>query len=109
MHRLPLLCLLAVLMAGPTDGQAQSDLTVIHAGTVLTVPGEKPLERQSILVTGGRITAIENGFVTPDGATIIDLSNSFVLPGLIDTHIHLQFGGENYANDLVTLEYGVVT
>lgn len=88
---------------------AQSELTVIHAGTLLATPGERPVERQSIIISGGQITAVENGFVEPPGAEVIDLSQSFVLPGMIDAHVHLQFGGVNYATDLVTLEDGVVT
>lgn len=88
---------------------AQSDLAVIHAGTLLATPGERPMERQSIIITGGQITGVEDGFVEPPGAKVIDLSQSFVLPGMIDAHVHLQFGGVNYATDLVTLEDGVVT
>jgi imidazolonepropionase-like amidohydrolase len=88
---------------------AQSELTVIHAGTLLATPGERPVERQSIIISGGQITAVEDGFVEPPGAEVIDLSQSFVLPGMIDAHVHLQFGGENYGTDLVTLEDGVVT
>jgi len=32
---------------------------------------------------------IENGFVTPDGAEIVDLSNAWVMPGFIDAHVHI--------------------
>jgi imidazolonepropionase-like amidohydrolase len=72
--------------------QDEGPLTVIHAGQLLAVPGEEPMAEQSILIRGDRVESIQDGFVTPDGATIIDLSNDFVLPGLIDSHVHL--GGE---------------
>lgn len=65
-------------------------LTVIHAGWLLAVPGEDPAMEQSILIRGERIEGIEAGYVTPDGATIIDLSDDYVMPGFIDSHVHLQ-------------------
>ncbi|WP_417470862.1 amidohydrolase family protein [Maricaulis sp.] len=83
------------LMATGGSALAQTDaagagLTVIHAGHLLAVPGNAPTSNQSILIRDGRIEAIEAGFVTPEGATIVDLSDRFVLPGLIDSHVHLQ-------------------
>lgn len=85
------------LMAAGSMALAQADpvatgdgLTVIHAGHLLAIPGRAPADHQSILIRDGRIEAIQDGFVTPDGAAIIDLSNRFVLPGLIDSHVHLQ-------------------
>lgn len=70
--------------------QDEAPLTVIHAGQLLAVPGEEPASQQSILVRNGRIESVQAGYVTPDGAEIIDLSDQFVLPGLIDSHVHLQ-------------------
>ncbi|WP_417496966.1 amidohydrolase family protein [Maricaulis sp.] len=83
------------LMATGGSALAQTDaagagLTVIHAGHLLAVPGNAPTSNQSILIRDGRIEAVEAGFVTPEGATIVDLSDRFVLPGLIDSHVHLQ-------------------
>jgi imidazolonepropionase-like amidohydrolase len=82
----------AVLAAslGVASAQDEAPLTVIHAGQLLAVPGEDAVANQSVLIRGNRIEAIEDGFVTPEGATIIDLSDDFVLPGLIDSHVHLQ-------------------
>ncbi|MBO6730187.1 MAG: amidohydrolase family protein, partial [Maricaulis sp.] len=70
--------------------QNEAPLTVIHAGQLLAVPGEEPASQQSILVRNGRIESVQAGYITPDGAEIIDLSDQFVLPGLIDSHVHLQ-------------------
>jgi imidazolonepropionase-like amidohydrolase len=63
---------------------------VIHAGRLLAEPGQAPASRQSIRIADGKISAISDGFVEPPpGATVIDLKDRFVLPGLIDCHVHL--------------------
>ena len=77
-------------LAQAQDAADEAPLTVIHAGWLLAVPGEAPLEDQSILVRGDRIERVEAGFVSPDGATIVDLSDDYVMPGFIDSHVHLQ-------------------
>lgn len=90
----------------PSASPAAPKVTIVHAGTLLATPGERPRERQSVIITNDRITGIEDGFVSRPGATVIDLSRSFVLPGLIDSHVHLQFGSKNFNSDLVTMEDG---
>ncbi len=73
----------------PPPGQAQQ-LTIIHAGTLLDRPGRQPRRNASIVVRGGRIEAVQDGFVpVPAGAQLVDLRDRFVLPGLIDSHVHL--------------------
>ncbi len=71
----------------------QAKTTLIYAGELLAVPGEKPLKNQTITIEDGKITAIASGF-TPfeqtDGIQIIDLRDAFVMPGLMDMHVHLQ-------------------
>ena len=44
----------------------------------------------TIIVEDDRITGIQSGFVEAEGATVIDLRDKFVLPGLMDMHVHLQ-------------------
>jgi len=79
----------AITLAAGASAQDDAPLTVIHAGTLLAVPGEAPLSEQSILVRGERIERIEAGYVTPDGAEIVDLSGHTVMPGFIDSHVHI--------------------
>lgn len=38
---------------------------VIHAGTVLVTPGEKPLTEQTIVIRDDRITEIQEGYTIP--------------------------------------------
>ena len=69
---------------------AAEQITVVHAGTLLAMPGSAPEARQSIVIEGDRVVGVEAGFIRPpEGAVLIDLSDKFVLPGLIDMHVHL--------------------
>ena len=68
--------------------------TVIYAGTLLDVPGNKPKQAQTLLIENGKIQSIEDGYTDASffgkDATIIDLKDHFVMPGLMDMHVHLQ-------------------
>ena len=69
--------------------------TYVHAGILLAVPGQEPLARHTIAIESGRVTAVTSGFTAPKSDDhVIDLSDHFVLPGLIDCHVHLtgEFG-----------------
>ena len=67
-----------------------SDEIVIHAGRLLAEPGQGAKSRQSVRISGGKLAAVSDGFVEPPpGVRLIDLKDSFVLPGLIDCHVHL--------------------
>ena len=66
-------------------------VTVIHAGRLLDRPGRAPRGPSTILITNGRITEVRDGHMpAPAGATLINLADRFVLPGLIDSHVHLD-------------------
>ncbi len=86
------LCALVLLSgSGFAQDANQQASTVIHAGRLLADPATgRVLTEQSILIgADGRVLGIEPGYVTPAGATIVDERNRFVLPGLIDSHVHL--------------------
>ena len=66
--------------------------TLIQAGTLLDKPGQAPRGKSTVVVEDGKIQAVLDGFVGADrypGAKVIDLRRRFVLPGLIDSHVHL--------------------
>lgn len=75
----------------PTAAPSEQAQIVIHAGTLLDKPGREPRRNASIIIENGKITAVQDGFAkVPAGATLIDLKDRFVLPGLIDSHVHLS-------------------
>ncbi len=70
---------------------ALADTVYVQAGKVLAVPGEAPRGPTTIIVTDGRIASLEDGYKTPRDTSVrvIDLKGHYVLPGLIDSHVHL--------------------
>ncbi|MEO1787134.1 MAG: amidohydrolase family protein [Pseudomonadota bacterium] len=63
--------------------------TVVHAGHLMAVPGEGYATEQTLVIEDGRIVQVMAGYQTPEGATVVDLKDAYVLPGLIDSHVHI--------------------
>jgi imidazolonepropionase-like amidohydrolase len=86
----------AMLLVGPWSSAqksgADAPVTAIRAGKLVDVDAGRVLTGQVILVRGGKIESIGANTSIPAGATVIDLSNKTVLPGLIDCHTHLADG-----------------
>ena len=77
--------LLGLLWAGHAEA---ADLAITHA-TVLPVSGP-PIEDGTVLVQDGRIIAVGAGLPVPDGtAVVVDATDKFLMPGLIDLHSHM--------------------
>lgn len=91
LRALLLLILTTTLCAVPAASSAR-DL-VIHAGRLIDGVSSTAREKVSILIKDDRIVRVENGFIRPAGAEIVDLSTSTVLPGLIDCHVHITGEG----------------
>ncbi len=101
-----MISLLITMFFLPTSSLLLAEKTVIHAGKLLAVAGKTPLIKQSIIIEDGVITDVKKGYINKsefsEDVKIIDLKNSFVMPGLIDMHVHLQFelGPENIRDRL---------
>lgn len=64
--------------------------TLIHAGRLIDGESDRASTEKTVRIVAGNISAIENGYTTPgSGDTVVDLKDSTVLPGLMDTHVHL--------------------
>ena len=89
------LCL-SVFAQSPDAGH----VTVIRAGTLIDGKSDKPRHDQVIVIRRNKIESVSDAAAarTPDGAAIIDLSKSTVLPGLIDSHTHIFLQGEESAH-----------
>jgi imidazolonepropionase-like amidohydrolase len=71
---------------------AHAEITLVQAGRLLDKPGQAPRAASTIVVDGGKVQAVLDGFVGAErypGARVVDLRQRFVLPGLIDSHVHL--------------------
>jgi len=81
-------------------GFCQNKTTIIKAGKLIDVETGTVLLNQMILIRNDSIIQVANKINIPKDATIIDLSKSTVLPGLIDCHTHItsQPGGDYYAD-----------
>ncbi len=101
MRRLiPLVLLLGAwsAAAAPPVPAPAAPVTIIHAGRLLDRPGRPPRGPSTIFVSAGKIVELRDGHVPPPaGATLIDLADRFVLPGLIDSHVHL--GSDRAGNE----------
>jgi imidazolonepropionase-like amidohydrolase len=97
----------AALVFWVISGPAFADVTYIHAGQLLAEPGNAPLAEQTIVIEDGKIKEIIAGYATPPGeAKVVDLKAKFVLPGLIDSHVHL-LSQLSSKSKIEAVEYGV--
>jgi imidazolonepropionase-like amidohydrolase len=118
-HRLALVAAACAGIASTLALAAQSPAVVIRAGRLFDGKSGALVANQTILIEGERIAAVGGTVQIPAGATVIDLSRSTVLPGMIDTHVHLydQQNGQSVtaraavaiANAAKTLNAGFTT
>lgn len=82
------LCIIA-LTATALHAQQQPRLTVLHAARILDVAAGKVFSPGEVLVEGTRIREAGTHVTHPASATVIDLGDTTLMPGLIDVHTHL--------------------
>ena len=73
------------------------DMTVIQAGTLFDSRTGRVSRNAVVVVEGEKIVAVGDATTKiPENATIIDLSDSFVLPGVMDMHTHVVGNLDKY-------------
>ena len=89
----------AVAVSVASAQSAPSAVTVyVKAGHLFDATSDNLRENEVLVIEGERITKVAPaGEVTiPAGAKVVDLSQEWVLPGLIDCHTHLEFRADQY-------------
>lgn len=95
MLRTLLVIALALLAPAATAQDEPRTVYVIHCGALLDVPGQAPRGKSTIVVRDDRIDDVLDGYLTDiltrasETVEFVDLTDAFVLPGLIDCHTHL--------------------
>ena len=80
-----------VVSLGWAQTAAPVKTVVLRAGRMLDVKSGKTLTGQTIVIQGDKIATVGAAAQVPADATVIDLPNATILPGLIDAHTHITF------------------
>ena len=96
---------IAVVAAASTSARAQAphiiappdQVIAVKAGHLFDSKRGEMLANQVVLIKGDRVTEVGANLPIPAGAKVIDLSGVTVLPGMIDTHVHVNTGGATAA------------
>ncbi len=81
--------------------------TLIHAGRLIDGESNHAATEMTVRIDGSTIKAIEKGYTAArSGDTVIDLRDQTVLPGLMDTHVHLtsQYSADSRLNRFIMNE-----
>ena len=70
-----------------------SELVALRAAGMFDGVSLDLIANPTILLNGSTVLAAGESLPVPAGATVVDLGGATVLPGLIDTHVHLVFDG----------------
>ncbi len=65
-------------------------LTAITNANVLSPDGQSMLSNQTIILENGKIISVGNNAEIPANAKMINGQGKYVIPGLVDSHIHLH-------------------
>lgn len=98
----------------PTSVVAQTDVTAFQNVTVIPMDTERVLEGQTVVVREGRIAEMgaTESVTVPEGATVVDGTGKFLLPGFAELHAHIptpQAGAEAVEQTLFLYLAGGVT
>ena len=95
--RLVCLAVTALFLFAPVHSPAADAVTVIKAGALFDSETGRVSRDRMIVIEDEKIVAVgDSGTTIPEGAEVIDLSDSFVLPGVMDMHTHIVGNLDKY-------------
>jgi formylmethanofuran dehydrogenase subunit A len=89
MKRLAFLCLILV---GTSRAQSSQTMLVLRGGTLINLVSGKEIPDTTVVIRGERIEEIgaEGSTTIPDGAQVVEARGKWIVPGLIDSHVHVD-------------------
>src|SRR5882672_10929811 len=87
---LPLALVCAPAWAGAQQPPVGAPTLVVRGGVLIDGTGAAPVENAAVVIRGGRIVQVgKAGAVTvPSGARVIDAHGKWIIPGIVDAHVH---------------------
>jgi imidazolonepropionase-like amidohydrolase len=99
------------LLLGGTAGAAHAKTIALVGGTVVAIDGGAPLDNATVLIEGERITQVgpAASVAIPSGAKILPMNGKWLIPGLMNMHVHLGLklpgaAGDSLVNETDTQE-----
>ncbi|TCM41199.1 amidohydrolase family protein [Kribbella sp. VKM Ac-2568] len=89
----------ASALINPLASVGTARMTALTGVTVIDVATGRRDKAQTVLISGDRIVAVGRNLPVPRGATAIDLTGKYVIPGLADMHVH-SLGDERVSPQL---------
>lgn len=79
-------------MPATSDGPT----TAITSVTLISGTGAAPIPDATVLIVGNQIAAVGQGIPVPAEANNVDATGKFLMPGLIDTNVHIDMNLEMF-------------
>jgi imidazolonepropionase-like amidohydrolase len=94
LRRITQAVLLLITLSSLAFAQAPKKVALV-GGLLITGLDEPPIHHAVVLISGNRIVAVgpKSEVAIPADATVIDTSSLTMMPGLIDTHVHMVLVG----------------
>ena len=77
-------------------GRGHADVTAYQGATLIDGTHRGAVENATVLVEGSRFGAAGTDVAVPEGAKVVDVSGKWIVPGLIDSHVHFMTSGRMY-------------
>jgi len=88
--------LIVAMLGGPITAQDNQDVLALRVHTIWTMTQDK-IQGGVVLIWDGKIQAVGKDLTIPEGAKVLDMRASHVMPGLIDAHSHLGLAIDPWA------------